>query len=65
VPDTTEQLAPYLHQLGWQAYLPAFVLLLQHFEGVKNLLENTDGLPVTLAQGLGFLRRYSQTTKHG
>ncbi|MDD5395332.1 MAG: hypothetical protein PHE17_20095 [Thiothrix sp.] len=44
---TIEQINAHLHQLGWQAYIPAFAELLQRFEGTENYLETADGQPVT------------------
>ncbi|MDD5395549.1 MAG: hypothetical protein PHE17_21205 [Thiothrix sp.] len=32
---TAAQINTYLHQLGWQAYIPAFAELLQRFEGTQ------------------------------
>jgi hypothetical protein len=53
---TTEQINAYLQQLGWQAYIPAFAMLLQRFEGTQEWLEQeTDTLPECLCAWLASL----------
>jgi hypothetical protein len=54
---TTEQIDDYLHQLGWQAYIPAFAELLQRFEGTQDEREEEgdDTLPECLCAWLATL----------
>lgn len=54
---TTEQLTQHLHRLGWQAYLPAFMVLLDRFDGTELWFndEEHDSLPYCLLTWLASL----------
>lgn len=53
---TTDTINALLQQLGWQAYIPAFALLLQRFAGTEDWLEQDhDSLPECLSCWLASL----------